>query len=391
MNSSPPKIQKVALLIDTSMSWGVRLIRGIHEFAQQEAHWLFQIEPYGRHERLSMPVGWTGDGVIARVNHPELAKEISNGNVPAVNVSWYDYPGTNIARCTVSESETGVMAGQYFLTCGFTNFAYCGALDRPGYEDRLELGFRQSLEGHPHSFHRFEPAAPPTAKAPWDQRLASLVDWLSGLPKPIAVLCWCAARGRQVTEACHYANIRVPDEVAVLGGEYDELMEDISNPPLSTVEQPAERVGFEAAQLLSRMMKGESSPTEPIFISPTRVNVRHSTDILAVDDTLVRHAVEYITKFATAGIRVGDVVNELLVSRRSLEQRFMQSIHRTPAEEIRRVRIEEAKRLLMDTNLKMAGIAEKCGFGHQDRFSRMFRRAVGHTPSEYRRMYRAGE
>ena len=382
---------RVALLIDTSMSWGGRLIRGIHEFAHQEANWLFQIEPYGRHEPLRMPQGWTGDGIIARINHFDLAEEIRSSGIPAVNVSWYDHPGPNIARCTISEAETGQLAANYLLSGGFTRFAYCGPLDRHDYQDRLADSFQAALANEQHEFHRYEPAAGTTAKLPWDQQLASMVEWLTGLPKPVAVLCWCAARGRQVLEACHYANLRVPDDVAVLGGEYDELMQDISNPPLSTIEQPAERIGFEAAQLLARMMRGDTPPGEPIFISPTRVNVRQSTDILAVDDPLVRRAVEYIRQYATAGIRVSDIVNELLVARRRLEQRFAKTIHRTPAEEIRRVRVEEAKRLLVQTDLKMAQIAEQCGFGHQDRFSRMFRRAVDKTPSEYRRMYRSTE
>lgn len=372
------------------MSWGVRLIRGIHEFAQQEANWLFQIEPYGRHQRLQLPEGWVGDGVIARVNHPSLAEEIRASGIPTVNVSWYDHPGPRIARCTISESETGQIAAEYFQTLGFTRFGYCGPLDRPDYHDGLAAGFRDALAGHPHEFFAYRPKTRESSKIPWNQQLAGLVEWLTELPKPIAVLCWCAARGRQVTEACHYAGIRVPDEIAVLGGEYDELMEDISDPPLSTIEQPAERVGYEAARLLAKLMDGQPPPSEPILVSPTRVNIRHSTDILAVDDPLVRSAVAYIKQHATEGIRVGDLVGELLVARRSLEQRFMHAIHRTPAEEIRRVRIEAAKKLLSETNLKIARIAEKCGFGHQDRFSRMFRRAVGQTPSGYRRQSQAG-
>ncbi|MGI9457715.1 MAG: substrate-binding domain-containing protein [Aeoliella sp.] len=387
MKSPDSNIRRVALLIDTSTSWGVRIIRGIHQFAQQEDDWLFHIEPRGRYERLRLPQGWTGDGIIARVNHKGLADEIVASGIPTVNVSWYDFPGSRVARCTVSEIESGRMAAEYFLAGGFKNFGYCGPRRRPGYKDVFADEYRQTIQEAGCECDSFQATAKTPDNIAWDVQLASLVEWLGRLPKPSAVLSWSAARGRQVTEACHYAGIRVPDDIAVLGGDYDELMEDISNPPLSTIEQPSEKIGFEAARLLTRLMEGEPPPETPSLLSPSRVNVRHSTDTLAVDDSMVRSALKFIQKNATRDIRVGDVVDDLAIARRSLEQRFVRSLGRTPAEEIRRVRIEAAKQLLVDTNLTMAKIALQCGFGHQDLFSRIFRRFVGCTPTEYRRQH----
>jgi LacI family transcriptional regulator len=220
--------------------------------------------------------------------------------------------------------------------------------------------------------------------------LASLVKWLRALPKPTALLCWSAARGRQVTEACHYAGVRVPDEVAVLGGEYDDLMSNISNPPLSTIDQPAEQVGYAAAETLARMMAGRKPPPSAILFPPTRIKVRHSTDTLAIDDSLVREALEMIRVSAPSRIHVSDVVRKLSVARRTLEQRFVQSVGRTPAAEIRRVRIEEAKRLLVETDQSIAAVARAAGFSQQDLFSRTFRRSVGMPPSEFRRQHLGG-
>ena len=95
------------------------------------------------------------------------------------------------------------------------------------------------------------------------------------------------ARGRQVTEACHYAGVRVPDQVAVLGGEFDDLMASISNPPLSTIDQPAEQIGYMAAEMLAGMMAGKKTPHQPVLFPPSRIIVRHSTSTLAIDDPLV--------------------------------------------------------------------------------------------------------
>jgi LacI family transcriptional regulator len=214
--------------------------------------------------------------------------------------------------------------------------------------------------------------------------LASLVEWLKKLPRPVAMLCWSAARGRQVTEACHYAGIRVPDEVAVLGGDHDELMSYISSPPLSTIDQPAEQIGYEAARLLESMMRGKKARKRPLYFPPTRIIVRHSTDTLAIDDEIVRDALKLIRDRSHEGMRVSDVVRELAVARRALEQRFVRLVGRTPAAEIRRVRIEAAKRLLVESDRSIAHISRATGFGHQDLFSRVFRRSVGLTPSQFR-------
>ncbi|MDC0936675.1 XylR family transcriptional regulator [Pirellulales bacterium] len=388
MNSLASNNRRVALLIDTSMSWGVRIIKGIHQFAQEEGKWLFHVEPRGRYEAMSIPQGWTGEGIIARINRQELADEIAASGIPAVNVSWYDFSGPNVARCTVDERETGRMAAEYFLGAGFHHFGYCGPRHRPGYQDLLAEEYRDVLQvaGYSCESYRAQTESPNTI--PWDEQLASLVAWLSLLPRPTAILCWSAAGGRQVTEACHYAGIRVPDDVAVLGGENDDLMNEISDPPLSTIDQPGERVGLEAARILSRMMRGEPKPEEPTLLSPTRVIVRHSSDILAVDNQVVRTALRLIHEQAREGVNVAGIISQMHIARRALEQRFIQHLGRTPAAEIRRVRIEVAKQLLVETELNMGEIARKCGFREQDLFSRTFRRALGMTPSHYRGVHR---
>jgi len=379
--------RRVCLLIDTSTSWGVRLIKGVSRHAQESANWLIHVEPWGRYERFRVPEGWDGDGIIARINHEALAKDITAIRLPTVNLSWYPLDGERIARCTVDPQASGQMAADYFLSSGFKQFAYCGPLNTLGYTDRFAEAFCKALKKTKHSCLIYPAPGGDQQSIPWNTHLASLVDWLQQLPRPVAVLCWSAARGRQVTEACHYAGIRVPDEVAVLGGDYDELMSHISSPPLSTIDQPAEQIGYEAARLLEDMMRGKKPRKRPLLFPPTRIVVRHSTDTLAIDDEMVRDALRLIRFRANDGVRVSEIVRELAVARRALEQRFVRLVGRTPAAEIRRVRIEEAKRLLVDTQRSIADIGRASGFGHQDLFSRVFRRGVGLTPSQYRKQH----
>ena len=379
--------RRVCLLIDTSTSWGIRLIKGIGRHAQEVGNWLIHVEPWGRYERFHVPQGWDGDGIIARINHEELADEITASRLPTVNVSWHPFCGERIARCTVDPSATGRLAAEYFLTAGFKAFAYCGPLHRLGYPDQFAESFCAVLKKENFDCHISPTPGGEQRSIAWNAHLASLVEWLETLPRPVAVLCWSAARGRQVTEACHYAGIRVPDEVAVLGGDYDELMSHISSPPLSTIDQPAEQIGYESARLLDGMMRGKPPRKRPLFFPPTRVVVRHSTDTLAIDDEMVREALQLIRDRAPDGIRVSDVVRQLAVARRALEQRFVRLVGRTPAAEIRRVRIEDAKRMLVESERSIAAISRSSGFGHQDLFSRVFRRYVGMTPTQFRRQH----
>jgi LacI family transcriptional regulator len=385
------KSYRIALLIETSTSWGVRLIRGIGQFAQERGDWLIHVEPRGRYERSRIPAGWKGDGIIARINQESLAREIVAAAIPAVNVSWFTFDGPNICRTSASERESGDLAADYFLSLGLRRFAYCGPLRRPGYEDQFAAAYSERLAAAGYPCEVYPALKGDQRTIPWDEQLNSLVGWLKELPRPTGLLCWSAWRGRQVTEACQYAGIRVPDEVAVLGGEHDDLMAMISTPPLSTIEQPAERIGYEAAALLQKMMQGEEPPSKAVMFSPTRVVVRQSTDILAVEDDVVRKALRVIHQQACSGVNVSDIVSQLMIARRALEQRFVQHLGRTPAVEIRRVRIEAAKKLLVETDQNMAQIARATGFGEQDLFSRTFRRNTGMTPTEFRTIHRGAQ
>jgi LacI family transcriptional regulator len=379
--------RRVCLLIDTATSWGTRLIKGICRHAQEVGDWLINVEPWGRYERFRVPDRWDGDGIIARINRQTLVEEIAATGLPTINVSWYPFAGERIARCTVDAQATGRMAADYFLSLGFKQFAYCGPLHQLGYRDELADAFHARIQEANHDCHTYAPSGDDQYAVAWSAHLNRLIEWIEQLPRPTAVLCWSAARGRQVTEACHYASIRVPDEIAVLGGDYDELMSQISSPPLSTIDQPGEQVGYAAARLLERMMRGKKPRKRPILFPPTRIIVRHSTDTLAIDDEMVRDALRLIRARAHEDIRVSDVVRELAVARRALEQRFVRLVGRTPAEEIRRVRIEEAKRMLVETDRSIAEISRATGFGHQDLLSRVFRRSSGLTPTQFRRQH----
>lgn len=383
---SMSKQQRIALLIDTATSWGAGLIEGIASYAKEnELAWLFSLEPRGKYERMLLPERWRGDGVIARVTHPALAEQLIRLRLPAVNVSWFHFGENLIPRCTCDEAAAAEMAAHYFLDNGHRQFAYCGSTLRPSYHDRLGEAFVRYLKELGHRCERFSPDHDRFAELDAEQQLLELSDWLGRLPKPTALLAFDDLQGRQVTEACVQAGIAVPDHLAVLGGEHDELSSKISSPPLSGVDQGPEEVGFQAAKMLDGIMSGEAADASSLLLQPRRIIARQSTDQVAVPDEMLAQAIRYIRDHHAGELRINDILHAVPMSRRALEIGFKRHLGRTPREEIRRVRVEKAMALLCDTDMPVTRIASKCGFDRPELLTRAFRREIELTPSEFRR------
>ena len=378
------KRAKIALLIDTATTWGSGLIEGIADFAHNSADWHLFLGPYGKYDRMMLPPDWECDGVIARVTSQELADQLVQRNLPAVNVSWYTFNEEKIARCTCDEQDIAQRAAAYFLERGFRQFAYCGSSIRTNYDDRVGMAFLELLQ-QKYSCHRYTPQAEPEGFLPKPEELSALVDWLEDLPKPVALLAFDSIQARYVTEACHLANLEVPHEVAVLGGEYDFLSCTVSRPQLSSIDHSPFRVGYAAAEILSEMLEGKPAPKEPVVFPATRIITRQSTDTVAVNDELLAACVKFIKEHSHERIQVSDILQSVPISRRALEKGFKKFLSRSPAEEIRRVRVANAVTLLCDTSWPMPKIASACGFDRPELLTRAFRRELDITPSQFRK------
>lgn len=387
MASRPPR---VAILIETSTSWGSQVVRGIVDYVRSCSHWVFLIDWHGVHEELKLPRDWRGEGIIARVTSRSLARQIEALQAPAVNVSWSHVPGTRIPQVATDELAVARLASQHLLERGFRQFAYVGYSDQHNYIDRCGPTFAQSVADRGHECVTFRSAQPKVSKGHRPPEIDELARWLKRLPKPVAILAWDAVRGRQVTEACWKGGILVPEEVAVLAGYNDDLMCDISIPPLSGIDHCPERVGYRAAEVLDRMMRGRKPPARPTSIAPAGVVTRRSTDTLAHNDPDLVSALRFIRDHAHEPIAVKDVVASIAVSRRSLEQRFLKEVGRSPAAEIRQVHLQRAMELLARTDWPIPEVASHSGFLHAEVMTRAFRRELGCSPTEYRRHSRVG-
>jgi LacI family transcriptional regulator len=380
--------RKVALLIETSNSYGRELLHGVRDWGRKQHAWSMRLSEHGRGAGLPPWLReWQGDGIIARVDSAAIAAALRRSGVPVVDVSAALATPVFPRVVTDSAAATG-LAAEHLRDRGLRNFAYCGDA-RFRWSVQRGLFFTEQVKAMGATVAHFpQPESAKAAPVGAVAEQAALVAWLRALPTPVGVLACYDVRGQQLLEACHEAGLAVPDEVAVIGVHNDELLCDLCDPPLSSVMPDARRAGYEAAALLEQMMDGADVPVTTRQIEPIGVVARQSTDVVAVADTRVSAAVRFIRERSTSGIDVGDVLRAVPISRTLLERKFKQLIGHSPHEHIQRVRVERVKTLLVTTDLSISVIAERVGVEHPEYLSVAFRRAVGMSPREYRRRHR---
>ena len=221
----------------------------------------------------------------------------------------------------------------------------------------------------------------------WASDLRPLVRWLRRAPQPLGVMAEHDLKARRVLSAVRLAGLVVPDEVAVLGVDNDELLCELSDPPLSSIEQGGQQIGYRAAALLAGLLDGEAVPPSPVLVPPVRVVVRQSTDVLAVDDPEVAAAVRYIRRGAGGLIRIDEVAQAAAASRRTLERRFKRVMGHTMHEEAILTRVRLAREMLAVSDRPLPAVAAACGFNSLKHFHDTFRRHTAETPAAYRRTH----
>ncbi len=377
---------KVALLVDTSTSWGRRIIEGVHRYQQEYSNWQLFVEPRGVDQRRWLPPGWKGDGVIARVGFPELSAQLHELGLPVVNVSGIRLPGRAFPRIITNLPEAAEMAADHFLGTGFRQFAYFSLLSLK-YVEEHQLAFCKKIAEAGWDCRVFEaPNHGGAAELEWKADINDLAAWLSALPKPVAILTWNTSCAREVLYACAHAKLKVPEEVSVMSGSEDDLFCKVAPVPISAVNPAAEEVGFRAAQYLDFLMANPKDPRpKDTLISPLGVVVRQSTETFALDDEALVKALRYIRENPARVMSVDDVAAHAGLCRRTLEKRFSKALGRSPATEMRRVRIERAIHLLRTTQLPVSAVAERAGFNTAEYMASMFRRHHNATPLSFRK------
>jgi len=380
--------RRVAVVIEASNAYARGLLTGILRHVREHAPWTVFLPEHGRGTPpLEALAKWVGDGVIARIETESTAKAIEKlrrtFGIPVIDVSAARLIA-DVPYVETDDAAIATAAADHFFERDFRHFAFLGD-DRFQWSDNRSRAFVEAVAAKGHTVAVFSHRRRKTAPADDDEAVEA---WLAGLPKPVALLACYDIRGLQAIDACRRAGIAVPDEVAVLGVDDDDVLCGLASPPLSSVMPDAIGAGRRAAELLEQLMQGKPLEGSEWLLPPLGIATRQSTDVLAIDDPLVVAAVRQIRDHACDGIKVTDVVRSLKTTRRALENRFTKRVGHTPHEEIARVQFRRVEQLLRETELSLAAIATRAGFKHTEYMTVAFTKRHGMPPSRWRQQRR---
>jgi len=384
------RLRRIALLIETSWSYGRGLLRGIGSYARLRGNWVLSHGERGLEEAPPQWLtSWRGDGVIARIETDELAEAVVQLGLPTVDLSGsHDLPG--VVSMITDPVATAELAVEHLIECGFDNLAFCG-YPRIPFSDARCAAFLEAAARHDRSAAEYEPRRRDrddtltlAREVQIGEHDRALPRWLARLPRPVGIMACNDERGRQVLRACRGAELDVPEQIAVIGVDNDEVDCELANPSLSSVAPTTLDIGFRAAALVDRMIDGEPTREGVQYITPSHVEQRRSTDVVVASDPHVAAALRFIRGHVCEGVNVEDVLSSVMISRSTLERRFAEAVGRSPKDHITHVRLSHVKRLLRETDLALPAIAEHTGFKTYAHLSRVFRKATGQTPGKYR-------
>lgn len=379
-STSQKKLPHVGILVETDDTWGRNVVEAVCRHARKLG-WTLLIGPRDSQGRLRLPKVWNGHGVIASLRTSSSVRHVKRLKVPVVDVSMmvpkYDW----LARVSTDDQARATMALEHLFDRGLRHFA-CYAPPIGRYSDSRSRAFAKAVEGS--GYHCAMYQSERDESVGWLTNYANVRQWLHELPRPLGVFAADPYPARQLVEICAMESIRIPDEISILSGDNDDLLCNVAFPQISAIELASHRIGETAADCLAKMMRGGAIPKRTQLIRPLQILSRHSTDVLAIDDQEIAEVLNFIRDHAATGITVRDVLNEFAISRRSLEMRFLALIGRSPAKEIRRIRIEYVRRTLLDSERTIGSIATHCGFASAAALSQFLQKHTGQSPSQLR-------
>ncbi len=379
--------REVALIMNVNKPYDRKVIAGIGRFVQSAETWRLYVEdePLAKMPNLKQ---WNGDGIIANFDDEAIVKAVSGLSIPVVGMGGAVVDQNKKAKVpyvATDNSMIGRLGAQHLLDCGFKSFAFCGVKEtrfNPWSKLRGEA-FKACIEEAGFSCSMY--AGPFVDARKWEQVQKGLTDWLSQLEKPLGLMACNDTRARHVIESCRRLKLNIPEDVAIVGVDDDEVMCELAVPSLSSVRQGTDRIGYEAAKLLDQLMRGRKPRKQWIVIEPTGVAARRSSDVLAVEDDDVATAMRFIREQLAHRPRVYDVAAKVNLSRSTLDAKFKETLGRTVHDEIESVRMRRTKDMLLKSDIPLKTIAVQCGYGNIQYMTKVFRDENGITPGAFRK------
>ncbi len=376
------RIYEIALFLPPTPGYLSDVVTGVQEYARSSGSWAVEV-CYTLAIAESTVKTWKPDGILLNAVDGDWAPLIRKLARPTVQIGGLMIPG--IPQVRTDNRAIGQLASKYLLDRGFQRFAYFGYGNIP-WANQRRVAFETALQARGLTCISFNAQS---SEIHSSNITGVVADWVRSLPKPIAIFA-CHDRAAMILgHACGYVGLDVPDQVAILGVDNNIFECGFTTPPISSIMGSARRIGYHAAALLDAQIKGQKVDLTPMAVQPAGVHTRASTDIFAVRDLDVAAALKYIDAHAGEALLVEDVARAVIVSRRMLERKFRAILHHRPRERILRAHLEVAKRLLIQTDVSMLDAALRSGFPSGSKFSAVFKREVGVSPRDFRRLYSA--
>lgn len=375
---------KVILLIDCASEHDRKLLRGMMRYSKEHGPWLFyRLSPdfrFGENKEewvLKWAQQWKADAIIGRWDDSKIDL-LDQLRIPVVLQNNRTRSAV-FSNLTGDYYATGKMAAEYFRAKLYKEYAFFGLKNIVWSEERCE-GYRKEVLANNGNFYSYmEPVT-------GDDR-GKIMKWMKNLPKPVALFCCDDEHAQFVTETCKIAGIRVPEDIAILGVDDDDLLCSISDPQLSSIEMDVERGGYMTCKLLhQKILTGNKEPFN-VSIAPIGVKERESTSSLNVDDPHVRKIIRHIDENYNRDVTMDELLHLVPLSRRSVEMRFKKATGHTIYQYLLNVRIEHFAYLMITTDRPYVELAYQVGFRNFSNVSRIFRKYKGCTPLEYRRRH----
>lgn len=382
---------RLILLSDFTESFSYNLLKGILAYSKSHEPWVVCRMPpsykltYGIEGVLKWAKTWQADAIIGRFDNDDNVELFRQHGIIAI-AQDYKARFENIPNITGDYRKTGKMAAEFFLNKGFQHFAFYGYRDTVWSQERCE-GFYECIaeRGFGNSFHAYQEQSLDDL---WFYEAPPLLSWLKSLPHPTALMACDDNQGNRITEICKVNNIKVPDKIAILGVDNDEIICNLSDPPLSSISHNIVRGGFEAAELIDRLLNDEENnrqDMQDVVIQPINIVNRLSTDFYSTTDMHIHTALKYIHQNIASDITVSDIVKQVPLSRRLLEIRFKQVTQQSIHKYIFNLRMERFAQLLLASDAPIADVAEQVGINNLKNLSRQFKTLKKVSPNEYRK------
>ena len=376
-------MKRIVLLVETSRAFGRQLIMGIARYSRLNGPWSFYKEPVDLKSSIPHLTGWKPDGIIMRDSL--ITKELLKLRIPTILAIHNSKYPKELPVIKTDSPSIAKIASDHFLGKGLKNYAFCGFDDYDWSKER-KFYFIRYIKNAGYKTHVY--IAPKNMKKnDWENEQQHVGKWLKTLPKPVGIFACNDDRGQHILEICKLINLKVPEDVAVIGVDNDPMICEIGDPPLTSIALNVESAGYEAAKLLDDLIERKKIKKRQILVSPSHIIQRQSSGILAVNDDEVASAIRFIKENAKNKIHVNDVVNATNISRRTLEKRFKKTIRRSIYDEIRSIRVELISKLLIETNLPIFQITSLFNFTDVEHISRYFKKEKGIGLREFRKLH----